>query len=124
MPILDIEVVGQLEEIVSAGLASRLADRIGSQLQSKPGSTWVKIRYLPESQYAENARESLSSENQPVFVSILMADLPEVASDRSRLIRVVTEAIAVGIQRSKSNIHVVLQPAARGRIAFGGDLAN
>jgi len=117
MPILSVEIVG---ETPLPGLAGRLADAVADVLQASPGTVWVKLRRLRPENYAENGSD-LPPEIVPVFVSILNADLPDSAEleDQARLL---TEAIARAIGCVPENVHLVFEPAARGRISFGGTL--
>jgi phenylpyruvate tautomerase PptA (4-oxalocrotonate tautomerase family) len=120
MPILHVEVVGPLADDVARGLAQRIADAAGRALDSRPQGTWVKLHLLDEQAYAENAGGPPRGA-QPVIVSVLQADLPPqstLAQQASRL----TEAIAGACRRPAENVHVIFEPPAAGRIAFGGKL--
>ncbi len=119
MPILDVEIVLKPDEILAPGLAAELADRTAAVLGARPGGTWVKLRTLSPEQYAEDGGPSPGV--YPVFVSVLKADWPgpdELAAEVAAL----TQAIAQVCQRPRENVHVLYQPPARGRIAFGGRL--
>jgi phenylpyruvate tautomerase PptA (4-oxalocrotonate tautomerase family) len=117
MPIVDIELVVRNEETLPEGLASTLADALGEVLGSEPGRLWVRVRTLPENQYAENLGEAL----RPVFVNLLFA-APPTGDLLCLQVKQVTEVVA-GICRCPADqVHVLLEPAAKGRIAFGGEL--
>ncbi len=116
MPILDVEIVGQVSN--QSGLAQRLADAAGQALNSKPHSTWVKLRFLESANYAEN---DATVEYQPVFVDLLLASPPKGAARRSQTTRL-TEAIATVLNRPAQVVHITFQPSALGRISFGGEL--
>ena len=115
MPILDIEIIGNEPP---QNLAQRIADASGIILNSSSGQTWVKIRTVPEGQYAENNSQIRFS---PVFVSVLLRTLPEIA-ERERLAQKLSEMIAKEVNRSSENIHILFLPEGAGRIAFGGRL--
>jgi phenylpyruvate tautomerase PptA (4-oxalocrotonate tautomerase family) len=117
MPIVDIELVVRNEEALPEGLASTLADALGEVLGSEPGRLWVRVRALPESQYAENLGEA----PRPVFVSLLFGTPP--TGDLLRLqVKQVTQIVAGICRCPAGHVHVLLEPAAKGRIAFGGEL--
>ncbi|MBC8327646.1 MAG: hypothetical protein H8E31_02760 [Planctomycetes bacterium] len=120
MPILEIEIVTAAEEALEADLAERLAAAAGAALGAPPGRTWVRLRELPRTRYAEDgaAREEAV---RPVFVSLLLAD-PPAGADRGAALAALTAAIAGACRRPVENVHVLLLPAARGRVAFGGEL--
>lgn len=123
MPMLEIEVVGKVGEEIRQGLAERLASRIRQKLDSSPGATWVRLHYLPEEQYSENicTPHHGRPSDLPVFVSLLMAKLPNDARVE-QIVTALTEAVATSVERPPENIHVVLQPDAVGRVAFGGSV--
>jgi phenylpyruvate tautomerase PptA (4-oxalocrotonate tautomerase family) len=115
MPILDVEIVGPTQ----AGIAQSLADQAGVALETAPGKTWVKVRFLPSEQYAENGMPQGST--QPVFVSILTRS--EIDSNRkSRVALALATQFSKVLGRSAENIHVIFELSAAGRIAFGGNL--
>ncbi len=116
MPILDIEIVGSVAN--TDQLAQRLAKASGKALRSRPEGTWVKLRYLDPSCYAEN--ES-SVDVSPVFVNLLEATAPEGEELESQL-RSLTLAIATVLERPSEHIHIVFEAPASGRISFGGTL--
>ena len=80
MPILEIEIVLQPGEVLVSDLAQIAADRAAEIFGSPPGNTWVRLRFLPAGQYAENGSLLPGGENPaiyPVFVTVLKAQLPE-----------------------------------------------
>lgn len=117
MPIVDIELVTGPAESPAEGLAASLADGLGEVFGSAPGRTWVRLRTLPASNYAENHSQA----PRPVFVSLTLGRPPEGEALRT-LVRGVAEAVAKACGRSAEHVHVLLEPPAQGRIAFGGDL--
>lgn len=120
MPILNIEIVGAVAQELRSDLASRLADLAGEALGSRPQGTWIKLHFMPREHYAENAGGP-DHGVLPVIVSLLQAQVPE-GDALAEQIQLLTEAIAKGIGRPAENIHIIIEPAARGRIAFGGSL--
>ena len=122
MPILDIEIVGPLPLEVKEGLATRIADAAGEALSSRPNGTWVKLRFLPISEYAENAGGPPEGV-LPVIVRVLEADLPSSEALAKRA-RDLTNAVALACSRPAENVHLIYEPAARGRVVFGGQLRS
>lgn len=116
MPILDIEVVDLTGDIAS--ISQDLADQAGKALDSSSGRTWVKLRNLEASHYAENDEPSAPA---PVFVRLLEARPPK-DSELHRLIKALTAAVAKVLDRPKENVHILIEPASLGRISFGGKL--
>lgn len=116
MPILDIEVVDLTGDVSS--ISQKLADRAGKVFDSSPGRTWIKLRNLESTHYAENEE---SSAQPPVFVRILEARPPK-ESELRRLIKKLTEAVAEVLDRPEENVHILVEPPALGRISFGGKL--
>ncbi len=120
MPILDVQLIGAVPEDLRADLARRIADAAAEVLRTRPQGTWVKLHFIASDAYAENAGGPPPGA-QPVIASVLMADRPpgeELASQSVRL----TAAIARACGRPAENVHLIYEPCARGRIAFGGQL--
>jgi phenylpyruvate tautomerase PptA (4-oxalocrotonate tautomerase family) len=118
VPILDVELVGPVPDETRRGLAQRIADAAGDALGAEPGGTWVKLRLVAGDDYAESGGP-LPPGVQPVFVSVLAATPPE-SEARAEQVRRLTRAVAEACGRPVANTHVVYQPAALGRTAFGG----
>ena len=118
MPTLDVEIVGEVSGDVGQGLAQRLADATGEVLGSRSQGTWVKVRFLEEEAYAENGGGPPDGV-LPVLVSVLQFERPE-GRQLSRLASSLTQAVAEACERPMENVHVVFEPPAAGRIAFGG----
>ena len=116
MPILDVEIVGSVPN--EERLAQRLADAAGRALDSRPEGTWVKVHRIDSDSYAENAG---TGEFSPVFISLILASPPQGATLKSQM-AALTEAVALTLGRPAENVHILLQPPARGRISFGGKL--
>ena len=122
MPILDVELIGPVPQRIRDGLASRIADAAGEVFESRPQGTWVKLRFVEASDYAENAGGPPDAA-EPVIVSVLEAAPPTgnaLAEHAGRL----TRAIADACGRSAESVHLIFEPAATGRISFGGRLRH
>ncbi len=122
MPILEVEVVTDAGEALDQDLARRLADAAGEVLGAGAGRCWVRLRELPRQRYAENGGP-LDPALRPVFVSLLLADWPS-PEERRALLRQLAAALADACGRPAENLHLLLQPPARGRVAFGGELVD
>jgi len=113
-----VELVGKED---SPNLAQKIADAAGSALGTELGRTWVKLRYLPSAHYAENG--ATDPEMRPVFVSLLLGrSLPAVG--RKELSLTLARAIGEVVGRPIENVHILFEPDARGRMAFGGVLVE
>ena len=121
MPILEVRLIGEVPEDVHTGLAQRIADAAGGALGSRPQGTWVTLQFVDADAYAEN--EGSPPDARPVIVSVLQADLPDAAALGEQVSRL-TDAIAKACERPAENLHLIFEPSARGRIAFGGKLRN
>lgn len=120
MPILDVEIVVGPAEGLDPTIAARVADQAGRILATPAGETWVKVRPLPSTCYAENGVGSPAG-LAPVFVSILRARLPSPDTMQEEAARLAA-AIAQVCGRPSENVHILYLPEALGRIAFGGRL--
>ena len=118
MPIIDVEIVGQ--ESVGGDLAARLADMAGQVFGGPPASTWVRVRSLPQENYAENGTTSPAGWRS-VFVTVRKAQRPTGPALRAE-VRALTEGVARVCGRPVENVHILYEPDAQGRIAFGGTL--
>ena len=116
MPIIDIEIV---DGTVSREVTQALADGIGRGFAAKPGKVWVRVRTLSADAYAENE----TGAPRPVFVTVTASVPPQAQELRSRIAWIVEEVSRL-TGRPRENIHVEFQPAAKGRIAFGGKLVE
>ena len=121
MPLLEIEIVGEVKETAVNGLARRLADAAGGVFGSAPHTTWVRLRVLSAANYSEN--EGAAAGIAPVFVKVTQRTNPERDALRTE-IRSLTEAIARVCGRPAENVHVCYEPPADGRQAFGGRLVE
>jgi phenylpyruvate tautomerase PptA (4-oxalocrotonate tautomerase family) len=122
VPILEVEVVLRDGEVVDPRAAARIADAAASVFGAPSGNTWVRLRTLLSSAYAEDAGGPTDGVF-PVFVSVLKARCGgpgETACEAERL----TRAIAPILKRLPGNVHIVYQPDGTGRVSFGGRLVG
>lgn len=120
MPILQITVVSQDDEPGTRVSVASIADAAGRIFESAPGGTWVSIEQRPRSQYAENGGGPPDAV-RPVFVRVLLADWGSEAA-RATWARALAQAIGPILMRPVGNVHIIFEPPARGRVAFGGAL--
>ena len=122
MPIIDVEFVTDSALPDSAELTGKLADAAADIFNTAPGRTWVRTRTLDPHHYAENGGGP-PDDVAPVFVTVLKADLPPQDLLR-REMQQLAQRFAAICDRPVENIHILYEPSARGRIAFGGDLVE
>lgn len=120
MPILDVEMTCDSDSALDDSLAAHLADAAGDIFGTAPGHTWVRVRSLPLAQYAENGGGPPVGVF-PVFVTVLKATWPEGKKMEMEIAQL-TERFAEICGRSPAHVHVLYDPPAAGRIAFGGVL--
>ena len=121
MPILDVEVVMRHGEALPAGLAADLADALGEVFAADPGELWVRLRDIPADRYAEN--EEGEDRPFPVFVTVREGSPPVGALLEARVAHI-TECVARLADRPPENVHVIVEPGLRGRVALGGRLVR
>ena len=122
MPIIDVELVATEESALSKTSIAALADALGKVFGSPPGRTWVRVRFLSSSAYAEN-ESTLSKEELPVFATVLHTRPPEGEALTTEA-KAITLAIASCVGRDPERVHVQYAPAGAGRQAFGGKLVQ
>jgi phenylpyruvate tautomerase PptA (4-oxalocrotonate tautomerase family) len=120
MPIVDVELVAADQEVIAPDLARRIADALGHVFGSGAGQTWVRLHELPIDRYAEN---DVATPPQPVFVSVLQA-APPVGATRAAQAETIAAAVARTTGRPIDTVHVLFEPPASGRVAFGGKLRS
>lgn len=120
MPIVDVQIVAHSSDAPRRLLAHELADAIGAALAAPAGRVWVRLTWIPASDYAENGCD-LGEGEAPVFVTVLHADPPE-GEARAAEARAIASAVAASVGRAVGWVHVEYAPAGRGRVAFGGAL--
>jgi len=120
MPILEVEIVVESAADLAPNLAQSLADAAGTVFDADSGRVWVRLRSLDKTRYAEN-QAALPAGVLPAFVKVILAKPPSgpaLADQAADLAR----AIAQALHRPQQNIHILYEPPALGRIAFGGKL--
>ena len=120
VPILEVEIVSDSE--FEYGLALKIADACAPVLGADVGQVWVKVRRISREEYAENGRES-PCPDQPMFVRVTKGELQGVEELRAEAEQL-TKAIAEAADWPVENVHVIYEPSAKGRIAFGGKLVE
>jgi phenylpyruvate tautomerase PptA (4-oxalocrotonate tautomerase family) len=120
MPIIDIEFVQERPGPIETTLARKFADALGDVFEAKPGKIWVRLRELSYGAYAENG---VAKPPKPVFVTVLASSPPEGKEIEARL-AAIAEVVAKLCKRPLENVHVHFEPAAKGRIAFGGKISK
>jgi phenylpyruvate tautomerase PptA (4-oxalocrotonate tautomerase family) len=114
MPILEVEIVGECGEVAKA-----VADAVAREFADEEWKVWVRLRRLDPRDYAESEGGSY----EPVFVSVLSLSFREGERMATTMRRIAT-AVAAAVGRPLENVHVTYEPAARGRLAFGGEMAE
>ncbi len=121
MPVVDIEIVLRPDEALRREMVTELADELGEIFQAPQGGTWVKVREVPADHYAENG--GVREDIYPVFVSIIKYEIPS-ADEMQKEVEKITGAVAQVCGRPSENVHVIYQPQAKGRVAFGGKIVS
>lgn len=119
MPILQIDIVGDSERR-KENLAQRIADAAAIALNSRPGGTWVKLQFIATANYAENEG---ATEGLPIIASLIQAEIPTGDALRNQVFNL-AKAISEAADHPVESVHIVIEPAAKGRIAFGGSLVE
>jgi phenylpyruvate tautomerase PptA (4-oxalocrotonate tautomerase family) len=122
MPIVDVELVCASGREAPTVSAAAIASALGAVFGSPPGRTWVRIRFLPSTAYAENDCE-VSPEQLPAFVTVLQAHWP-VGEALAGQVHQVTQVVASCLSLPPERVHVQYAPEAAGRQAFGGNLVS
>lgn len=122
MPIVDIEFVRNAKDAAALPAAGMLAAAMGRVFGTPASRTWVRIRTLDDTAYAENDAP-VAEQDLPVFVTILHAHPPVGAALVAELAQV-TKAVADCCSCASDRVHVQYAPAAAGRQAFGGKLVH
>ncbi|MFO1395292.1 MAG: hypothetical protein U1F09_16205 [Steroidobacteraceae bacterium] len=120
MPIVDVEIVG--DAAAAPASAQALADALGQALGRTAGSTWVRLRRLDASDYAENGGATPEGDG-PVFVTVQHAHLPVGEALRAE-VAAVTQAVAHSLGRAPERVHLQYAQPGAGRQAFGGRLVG
>jgi hypothetical protein len=120
VPILDIEPV--LHDSAAVPSVQALADAAGRVFGTAPGHTWVRLRPLAASAYAENG-SAVDADALPVFVTVLHAQ-PPLGDALAQQVQALTAAVASVFAIAPQRVHVQIAPAGAGRQAFGGRLVR
>ncbi len=122
MPIVDIELLqadgSQTSTTSASDLPQRIADGLGEVFGTQPAQTWVKVHYHDRTHYAEN-HSILPAEAKAAMVKVLKSEIPEPDALKEEARRV-AETVASICNYPLENVHVLYEPQALGRIAFGG----
>ena len=121
MPIIDVEIVLRSNESIREEVVSELANELGEIFHPSPGQTWIKLHPLSADQYAENG--GTPDGVYPIFVTVMKSKLSSFEEMQKEVAKI-TGAIAQICGRPSDNIHVIYQPAGRGRVAFGGKIVS
>jgi phenylpyruvate tautomerase PptA (4-oxalocrotonate tautomerase family) len=122
MPIVEIEAVCRTEADFNQLSVSAIANALGLVFGSEPATVWVKLRFLGCGSYAEN-HATLEASDFPVFVSVLQAHAPQGEALAIEAMAI-TKAVASCLGRASQQIHVLYEPSAAGRQAFGGNVVR
>ncbi|MGH7681408.1 MAG: tautomerase family protein [Candidatus Eiseniibacteriota bacterium] len=124
MPILEVELVGEVASETRRGLAERIAQSVAAVLNAETGSVWVRLRFTPASDYGENGPPAGHPDpTHPVFVTINRRALPP-ASILKQEARLLAAVVAGACHRVKADVHIIYEPPGKGRVAFGGSLID
>ncbi len=118
MPIIKALLVVPEGMAAPKGAAQGIADAVAQVLRLEPARVWVTLQHVPADGYAENG---VSRPPRPLFIEVLHADLPapeQIAVQSKALAR----AIGSSLGLAPELVHIEYAPAARGRLAFGGQL--
>lgn len=119
MPIIDIELVSASADEAASGVAQGLADALGDAFEVETAKVWIRLRTLSAANYAENHAKPA----EPAFVTVIASAPPTGEALRQRIAQI-TQIVARHTHRPPELVHVLFEPAARGRIAFGGRLVE
>ena len=122
MPMLDVKLMGPVAEADRRDLARRIADAAAVVFGSPTGETWVTLHLVASEMYSENGGGPPIGA-KPVIVSVVQARPPTGRALVDQVAQL-TRAIAQACGRPPENVHLVYQPKAKGRVAFGGRLVE
>lgn len=127
MPIVTIETLSDSPHSISDAMPTpeqlqSLADALGELFGSQPSGTWVRARQQQRAYYAENLVQP-GPEVRPVIVEILKSEM-ETEENLAIEAAAVCALVAQILGRPTECVHLVYEPAARGRVAFGGKLVR
>lgn len=119
MPLVKIEIVSNSDtrEVPPESVTQSIADELGEVFGSPEAATWLRVKSIPRAQYAENGGV-VPTEVQPVFVSITRRHA--AVQDLEKEAEAVAKYVAEALDRNREFVHVIYEPDAAGRVAFGG----
>ncbi len=121
MPIVEVDVVLGPGETLEENAAKDLAEAIAPVLGSRPQGTWVRLDATERRCYAENGEaEPLLC---PVFVRVTKKELGG-DEDLGKEAASLAAAVAFVLHRQRENVHIIYEPPAAGRVAFGGRMVR
>lgn len=122
MPIVDVEIVSRDAAPPPSIDLPALARALGRAFECPAHQTWLRLRRLPESCYAENGPPA-SDGSLPVFVTVLQAHTAHGEALADEVLEI-TQVVASAVGRPADRVHVLYAPPAAGRQAFGGRLVR
>jgi len=118
VPIVDVEMVCPAAESAQLPNLDALASALGHAFGTPPGRTWVRMRTLDASRYAENDAPVAQGE-LPMFVTVMHAHPPSGAALQTE-VTAITQTVAAWAGRELTQVHVTYAPPGAGRQSFGG----
>lgn len=124
MAIVDIELVVQegKDSYLSQEQTGLIANTLGRIFETRPNRTWVRIRYLPDTQYAENEAPG-GPAVLPTFITILKNRPPDATQIAGQM-REIARQLAPILNRPAGSIHILYEASALGRLGIGGVLGG
>lgn len=121
MPILKITAVESPEyPLPSRSVLQRIGDDLGEVFGAQAGSVWVQLHALAQDHYVENLIPAAETPS-PIFLSVLMYQVPTLEA-RAALATAIADCVGQALNRPAELVHILFEPPAKGRIAFGGKL--
>lgn len=120
MPIVTIEIFGGLGRRAGK-LAQALADECSPAFPPNHREVWLHLRLVPGENWTVSNRSIRGP--LPVFVHVVREVNPRGAKLRREIERL-TGAVARVTGRPQKQVHVIYEPSAKGRMAFGGRLLS
>jgi len=122
MAIIDVELVIRegKDSYLGQEQTRSIANTLGRIFGTKPNRTWVRIRYLPSGQYAENEAPE-GPAVLPTFITILKNRPPEPAHIAGQMLEI-AQGLSPIIGRPAESIHILYEATALGRLGIGGVL--
>jgi phenylpyruvate tautomerase PptA (4-oxalocrotonate tautomerase family) len=113
MPVIRVTVVG--DRAIAHDAARRLADGVGRILGSQPGTVWVLIEKVAAEHYAENNAEHPP---EPVLLQLLLRE--GVTALQPGQVEALCGLAHAVLHVPAQHVHLIVEPAAAGRVYFGG----